>query len=95
MKISLEEVKKIAGLASLTFSEKEYEKLSRSLNDILLYIEKLSELDVSRVEPTSHVLDVVNVFRDDIVKPSIPSEDALKNSPDRDGSNFRVPKVIE
>ena len=95
MKISLEEVKKVAGLASLTFSEKEYEKLSRTLNDILHYVEKLSELDVSKVEPTSHVLDVVNVFRDDVVWPSIPREDALKNSPDRDEGSFRVPKVIE
>jgi len=95
MKISLEEVKKVAGLASLTFSEEELDELARTLNDILLYVEKLGELDVSGVEPTSHVLDIVNVFREDLVRPSLSKQEALKNGPDHDDSGFRVPKVIE
>ena len=94
MAVTIKDVEHIAELARLEFDEKEKEKLTHELNDILKYIEKLNELDTSNVEPLSHVIELSNVFRDDIVKPSIPPEEALKNAPAKKDTLFKVPKVI-
>ncbi|HTY11874.1 MAG TPA: Asp-tRNA(Asn)/Glu-tRNA(Gln) amidotransferase subunit GatC [Bacteroidota bacterium] len=94
MPVTLNDVEHIAELARLEFDAKEKEKLTHELNDILRYIEKLNELDTSNVEPLSHVIELNNVFRDDVVKPSIPAEEALKNAPEKTGTFFKVPKVI-
>lgn len=92
MKISVEY---IAGLARLSVSEEEKELFSSQLNGILSYMEKLNELDTKDVEPTSHVLSLSNVMRDDMPGNSIPREDALMNAPDHTDKFYRVPKIIE
>ncbi|MBI3994794.1 MAG: Asp-tRNA(Asn)/Glu-tRNA(Gln) amidotransferase subunit GatC [Nitrospirae bacterium] len=95
MKLSKEEVEHVAKLARLAVSEDEKEAFSRQLSEILTYVGKLNELDTSKVEPTSHVLDLSNVFRDDVVRESLPPVEALANAPDHDNNHFRVPKIIE
>jgi aspartyl-tRNA(Asn)/glutamyl-tRNA(Gln) amidotransferase subunit C len=95
MKISRDEVKHVANLARLRFDEEELEKFTDQLNAILTYIDKLNELDTSEVEPTYHVLDLVNVFREDQVQPSLPRQAALANAPERADGFFQVPRIIE
>jgi aspartyl-tRNA(Asn)/glutamyl-tRNA(Gln) amidotransferase subunit C len=94
MSVTMKEVEHIAALARLEFSDDEKQKFTHQLNDILQYIEKLNELDTSNVEPLSHVIELNNVFRDDVVKPSIAAEEALKNAPAKVDTFFKVPKVI-
>jgi aspartyl-tRNA(Asn)/glutamyl-tRNA(Gln) amidotransferase subunit C len=94
MSVTIKEVEHIAALARLEFSDEEKEKFTHQLNEILQYIEKLKELDTSKVEPLSHVIELSNVFRDDVVKPSISVEEALKNAPAKVNTLFKVPKVI-
>jgi aspartyl-tRNA(Asn)/glutamyl-tRNA(Gln) amidotransferase subunit C len=81
----------VARLARLELREEEVERLGAQLNDILAAVSKVSELDLSDVPPTSHPLDVVNVWADDEPRPSLPVEDALANAPEREGSYFKVP----
>jgi aspartyl-tRNA(Asn)/glutamyl-tRNA(Gln) amidotransferase subunit C len=95
MKITREQVENVARLARLAISEREKELFTRQLGEILTYIEKLKELDTSKVDPTSHVLPIKNIFREDEVRPSLPREEILKNAPDRTEEFFRVPKIIE
>lgn len=95
MAISREDVRHIAGLARLRFSEEEETRMAQEMGRILDYVEKLNELDTTGVPPMSHVLDVHNVFREDEVEERIRREDALKNAPDADNEYFRVPKVID
>ncbi|MBI5203825.1 MAG: Asp-tRNA(Asn)/Glu-tRNA(Gln) amidotransferase subunit GatC [Nitrospirae bacterium] len=92
MKISVEH---IAKLARLSISEEEKELFGPQLNGILSYMEKLDELDTKDVGPTSHVLSLSNVMRDDMPGKSIPREDALMNAPDHTDKFYRVPKIIE
>jgi aspartyl-tRNA(Asn)/glutamyl-tRNA(Gln) amidotransferase subunit C len=95
MSVSVEEVRYIASLARLRFSEHEEETLARQMSSILDYMAKLNELDTSEVPPMSHVLDLYNIFREDDVLQRITRDEALRNAPDADGEYFRVPKVIE
>ncbi|PIQ95229.1 MAG: Asp-tRNA(Asn)/Glu-tRNA(Gln) amidotransferase GatCAB subunit C [Nitrospirae bacterium CG11_big_fil_rev_8_21_14_0_20_41_14] len=95
MKISKEEIEHIAVLARLSLPEEEKELFGSQLSSILDYMEKLNELDTKGIEPTSHVLTLSNVMRDDIPRPSIPKEDVLMNAPDHTEKFFRVPKIIE
>ena len=95
MKVSLEQVRQIAALARLEFSPDEEERLAHDLSRILDYVEKLEELDVTDVEPMSHVLDLYNVMRSDESRTRISRDEALSNAPDADAEYFRVPKVIE
>jgi len=95
MSVSVEEVRYIAELARLRFSEDEERLLARQMSDILHYMDQLNELDTEDVAPMSHVLDLYNVFRSDEVKPRITHDEALRNAPDADSDYFRVPKVIE
>ncbi len=92
MKISVEYISK---LARLSVSEEEKETFSTELNSILSYMEKLNELDTKDVEPTSHVVSLSNVMRDDVQRDSISREDALANAPDHTDKFYRVPKIIE
>ena len=85
----------IAHLARLSLSATEEERFSQQLGSILLYVEKLNELDTSGIEPTSHVIEMNNVMRDDVLWASLPREAALANAPDRAGNFYRVPKIIE
>lgn len=95
MKISREEVDHVARLARLSLTEDEAGKMTNQLDTILTYVAKLSELDTKDVEPTSHVIPMSNVWREDAARPSLPREEALSNAPDADGEFFRVPKIIE
>ena len=95
MKITKNEVKHVAHLARLEFSEEEQEKFTSQLNDILMYIEKLNQIDTTGVEPMSHAISLNNAFRDDHVGESLKHDLALANAPEARGFFFRVPKVIE
>ena len=91
MAISRDEVLHVAQLARLALSEEEVERLGGQLDAILEAVAKVSELDLSDVEPTSHPLDLVNVWDEDEPRPSLPVEEALANAPQREGNFFRVP----
>jgi aspartyl-tRNA(Asn)/glutamyl-tRNA(Gln) amidotransferase subunit C len=95
MKITRDQVEHIAHLARLEFSENELEAFTRQMDNILTYFDKLQEVDTTAVEPTSHAIQVKNVFREDEVKKSIALDLSLKNAPEQEGSCFRVPKIIE
>lgn len=94
MSVSKEDVKKIANLARLEFSEEEIGNYTNEMNQILNYMEKLNELDTENVKPLSHPIENSNVFRDDVLKESTLREQALKNAPDKTNEHFKVPKVI-
>ena len=94
MSISREDVIHVSRLARLNLSEDEVEKFTGQLGAILEHIAKLNEVDTGGVEPTSHVLDIVNVFREDAVTDP-PIENMEKMAPDFARGHFRVPKVIE
>ncbi len=94
-KITRREVEHVARLARLELSEGEKDLMTAQLDRILGYMDKLNELDTGGVEPTSHVIPMVNVMREDETKPSLPAEDALANAPDREPPYFRVPRIIE
>lgn len=94
MSVSKKDVEHIAKLANLKFSESEIEKLTGEMNNILLYMDKLNEVDTKSVEPLSHPVEMNNVFREDIVHKSISTDEALKNAPAKDDKFFHVPKVI-
>ena len=89
------DVEHIAQLARLSLTDSEREKFGAQLASILSYVEKLKELDTSGVEPTSHVVTIGNVVREDTVRPSLAKDVALMNAPDRVGDFYRVPKIIE
>lgn len=93
--ITKELVLKIAELARLELSDKELENLQNDLGSIIHYVEKLNELDTTGVPPTSHVLDLKNVMREDIPVPGIPREEVLKNVPDHQDGQIRVPSILE
>jgi aspartyl-tRNA(Asn)/glutamyl-tRNA(Gln) amidotransferase subunit C len=81
----------VAHLARLELREEEVERLGAQLNDILGAVSKVSELDLSEVPPTSHPLDIVNVWAEDEPRPCLPVEEALANAPEREGWYFKVP----
>jgi aspartyl-tRNA(Asn)/glutamyl-tRNA(Gln) amidotransferase subunit C len=89
------DVKYVAHLARLELTADEEKKLSTQLGQILGYIEKLRELDVTNVEPTAHAVPMVNVTRADEIRPSLPHDEALRNAPKQSGGLFVVPKVVE
>ncbi|MBA4393601.1 MAG: Asp-tRNA(Asn)/Glu-tRNA(Gln) amidotransferase GatCAB subunit C [Desulfobacca sp.] len=94
MKLSQPEVEHVAYLARLQLSPDEIETFTHQLNNILLYMEKLSELDTSGIQPTTHALHLSNAFREDLVSPSLPREEALGLAPEQGCSAFVVPKII-
>jgi aspartyl-tRNA(Asn)/glutamyl-tRNA(Gln) amidotransferase subunit C len=89
------DVKYVAHLARLALTPDEEKMLGAQLGNILGYIEKLRELDVTNVEPTAHAVPMVNVTRADEVRPSLSHEDALRNAPRSAGGLFIVPKIVE
>jgi aspartyl-tRNA(Asn)/glutamyl-tRNA(Gln) amidotransferase subunit C len=91
MAIDREQLLHVAHLARLELREDEIERLEGQLNDILAAVSKVSELDLADVPPTSHPLDVVNVWADDEPRPCLSVEDAFANAPERDGNFFKVP----
>lgn len=95
MDISKQDVEKVATLARLSVTESEKEAFAKQLSQILTHVEKLNQYDTAGVEQTSTVLGQVNVFRKDVVQPSLSIDQALANAPERDGDGFSVPKIIE
>ena len=93
--ISKKDVHYIAGLSRIHLPDAEAEGLTSDLEAILGYINKLDNLDVSDVEPTTHVLSLKNVYREDEVKPSIGQDKALSITEHKLDGSFKVPKVIE
>lgn len=93
--ITRQDVEHVARLARLHLTDAELERMRAELDAILAYIDKLRALDTEGVEPTSHAVPLVNVMRDDEVRPSLPLDDMLANAPDRVGDLFRVPRIIE
>jgi aspartyl-tRNA(Asn)/glutamyl-tRNA(Gln) amidotransferase subunit C len=89
--IDREQLLHVARLARLELREDEVERLGAQLNDILAAVSKVSELDLADVPPTSHPLDVVNVWDEDEPAPCLTVEEALANAPEREGWYFKVP----
>ncbi|HWH69953.1 MAG TPA: Asp-tRNA(Asn)/Glu-tRNA(Gln) amidotransferase subunit GatC [Candidatus Sulfotelmatobacter sp.] len=89
------DVKYVAHLARLALSPEEEQKIGAQLGQILGYIEKLKEVDVSGVEPTAHAFPLVNVTRADETRPSLSHEDAMRNAPSQANGLFMVPKIVE
>jgi len=93
--IEREDVLHVAQLARLALTDEEIERLGAQLGAILEAVGKVSELDLSDVEPTSHPLDLVNVWDEDEPRASLSLDDVFANAPARDGDHFRVPPVGE
>ncbi|MCK4882791.1 MAG: Asp-tRNA(Asn)/Glu-tRNA(Gln) amidotransferase subunit GatC [Candidatus Omnitrophica bacterium] len=93
--ISEKDVQYVAGLARIHLKDEEANRLTKDLEKILDYINKLDTLDVTDVQPTSHVLPLKNVYREDTVRPSLTQQESLKISVDQHEGSFKVPKVIE
>lgn len=95
MKLTKSDVDHTAWLARLELSDDEKDRLMGDLNRIMDYFEKLQQLDTDNVEPTSHSIPVVNVFRDDAASKSFSQADAISNAPEETNGYFVVPQVVE
>jgi aspartyl-tRNA(Asn)/glutamyl-tRNA(Gln) amidotransferase subunit C len=91
MAITRDEVLHVARLARLELTDDEIDRFTDQLNAILEAVAKVSELDLSDVEPTAHPLDLVNVWAEDEPRPSLAVDEALANAPDRHDGFFKVP----
>jgi len=85
----------VANLARIALTPEEKEKFARQLGDVLTYVEKLNEVDVSGVDPTAHAFEVVNVLQEDVPSQVLPVEDVVRNAPASRDNMVVVPKVIE
>ncbi len=85
----------VAHLARLSLTAEEAQKIGSQLSQVLAYIEKLKEVDVTGVEPTAHAFPMINVTRPDEVRPSLPHDQALRNAPAQANGLFMVPKIVE
>lgn len=94
MKITPEEVKHVAHLARLNLDEVELKKITAQLDDILIYVEKLEELDTENISPTTNAFSITNALREDIITPSLSQREALANSPLEKNDSFVVPRII-
>ena len=94
MPLSRQDVAKVATLARLALSDEELTTMTSQLGGIVGFVSQLEELDTSAVEPLAHPLDAANVFRDDVVAPSLSTEQALQSAPRHDGECFLVPAVL-
>ncbi|MEG0833841.1 MAG: Asp-tRNA(Asn)/Glu-tRNA(Gln) amidotransferase subunit GatC [Christensenellaceae bacterium] len=95
MRVTLDEVKRIASLSMLSLDEQTELMLQKNLDDILAHAEKLNELDTDGVEPTTYILKQQNVFREDIAREVCDREQMIKNAPQKEDGCFVVPKVVE
>lgn len=92
--IDLKQVRYIAHLSRLELDSEEEKKFTRQLGNILSYVEKLQELDTSDVPPTSHVLHITNIYREDKLGFSLSPEKAMANAPSRKDNQFKVPRIV-
>lgn len=95
MQINKETLDKIAHLARLEFDEKDTAKMLADINSMIAFVEKLNEVNTEGIEPLTTMSHEINALREDIVKPHMSREDALRNAPQKDGEYFHVPKVLE
>ncbi|MFD1179684.1 Asp-tRNA(Asn)/Glu-tRNA(Gln) amidotransferase subunit GatC [Paenibacillus puldeungensis] len=95
MSIQTKDVEHVAKLARLHLTDEEREMFTEQLNAILQYAEKLNELDTEHIAPTTHVLHLSNVMRDDVVEESLPLDKVFRNAPDEEEGQFKVPAVLE
>lgn len=95
MSITKQDVEHVANLARLELTDEEKELFTDQLGAVLKYMDKLNELDTDQIEPTSHILPLVNVMREDEIRSSLPIELVMKNAPDEEDRQFKVPVVIE
>ena len=92
--ITSEDVEHISWLASIKISDEEKEKFVDQFNSILEYFHQLDEVDTEGIEATYRVVDLANIFRDDISCKSLTSEEALKNAPRRENGYFKSPRIV-
>ncbi|MEV2477768.1 Asp-tRNA(Asn)/Glu-tRNA(Gln) amidotransferase subunit GatC [Paenibacillus larvae] len=95
MNISIQDVEHVAKLARLELNEQEKETFTEQLSKILTFAEQLNELDTEQVEPTSHPMPLANVMREDEGRSSWSIEEVMKNAPDEEAGQFKVPVVLE
>jgi len=95
MKFDKTAVEYTAKLARIKLSADELAALASQLDSILKYVEKLNKIDVANVQPTSHVLPLKNIYRNDTTRPSLDVKDVLVNAPNKEGDFFKVPRIIE
>jgi aspartyl-tRNA(Asn)/glutamyl-tRNA(Gln) amidotransferase subunit C len=93
--LSRAEVERVALLARLKLTPAQLELFTSQLQRVLGYVDILNELDTEDIEPMAHAVERVNVFRDDVIQPSLSREDALANAPKTDGKSFLVPPILE
>ena len=94
-KITLKDVEYVASLAQLSLDDEAKQRLLKEMGDVLAYVDKLNELDTDGIEPMMHVLDISNVYREDVVTGSLDREAALRNAPKTDGAYFLVPRILD
>jgi aspartyl-tRNA(Asn)/glutamyl-tRNA(Gln) amidotransferase subunit C len=94
MSISEEQVRHVALLARLELTDEQVARFGDDLNSILEHIDAIQKLDLEGVEPTAHPLDVCNVTRDDVVRPGLSHDDALKNAPEAEDGAFVIPQIV-
>jgi aspartyl-tRNA(Asn)/glutamyl-tRNA(Gln) amidotransferase subunit C len=94
MKITVKDVEHVAVLARLELSEEDKDKYTKSLNDILEYMDMLNSANTSDVEPTAHVLPLKNVFREDRLHKCLEKELTLSNAPEEENGCFKVPRIV-
>jgi aspartyl-tRNA(Asn)/glutamyl-tRNA(Gln) amidotransferase subunit C len=94
-RISKDQVKHVAHLARLAITEEEAEMFQKQLDAMITYAEQLNELNTDNVEPTTHVLHMKNVLREDRPEKGLPVEEVLKNAPDQKDGQVRVPAILE
>lgn len=95
MKVTRETIEHVAGLARLNLTQGEKEKLTSEMENIVLYFDKLNELDTSDIAPREHVIPIKNVFREDVEGKSYDRGKILANAPSQQNGCFKVPKVVE
>lgn len=95
MKVTKQDLETVAVLSRLSIPEDQTEKYIGQLEDFLTYIENLKSVDTENVKPTTYALPIQNVFREDVVKPSLDRDAALSNAPLKEDGYFKVPRVLE
>ncbi|HIA35622.1 MAG TPA: Asp-tRNA(Asn)/Glu-tRNA(Gln) amidotransferase subunit GatC [Flavobacteriales bacterium] len=95
MKLDEKMVDKIAELSKLEFNKNEKEAILEDMNKMLIFIDKLNEIDTDDVEPLIHMTHEINVLREDDAENTISQQEALKNAPSKDSTYFKIPKVLD
>lgn len=95
MSISKDEIKKVANLAKLYVDDSNLDKLSADMEQVIAFADALAGVDTQGIDPTNNVMPVQNVFREDVVRPSMPREKLLQNAPSQENGCYSVPKVVE